>query len=130
MTSTISYSVDSVKEQNHLIDETQSKFDLINIGVADLMNIINEFEHIIAQIMESTNVISHHITNLSATSEEVAASSNESVDQTLEATKNMMKLEEILEQIAQEKKWSISQLSEEIIKQWLAEKRPDLLPKE
>ena len=33
----------------------------------------------------------------------------------------------ILEQIAAEKKWSISQLSEEIIKEWLAEKRPDLL---
>ena len=31
--------------------------------------------------------------------------------------------------IATEKKWSISQLSEEIIKEWLAEKRPDLLPK-
>ena len=29
--------------------------------------------------------------------------------------------------IAAEKKWSISQLSEEIIREWLAEKRPDLL---
>ena len=32
--------------------------------------------------------------------------------------------------IAAEKKWSISQLSEEIIKEWLEEHRPDLLPKE
>ena len=32
--------------------------------------------------------------------------------------------------IAAEKKWSISQLSEEIIKEWLSEKRPELLPKE
>ena len=32
--------------------------------------------------------------------------------------------------IGAEKKWSISQLSEEIIKEWLQEKRPDLLPKE
>lgn len=32
--------------------------------------------------------------------------------------------------IAAEKKWSISQLSEEIIKEWLQEKRPDLLPEE
>ena len=32
--------------------------------------------------------------------------------------------------IATEKKWSISQLSEEIIKEWLAEHRPELLPKE
>ena len=34
---------------------------------------------------------------------------------------------EILSQIAAEKKWSISQLSEEIIKEWLQEKRPELL---
>ena len=32
--------------------------------------------------------------------------------------------------IAAEKKWSISQLSEEIIKQWLEEHRPDLLKQE
>ena len=29
--------------------------------------------------------------------------------------------------IAAEKKWSISQLSEEIIRQWLQEKRPELM---
>lgn len=34
----------------------------------------------------------------------------------------------ILETIAAEKKWSISQLTEEIVQEWLAEKRPDLLP--
>ena len=35
-----------------------------------------------------------------------------------------------LNAIAAEKKWSISQLSEEIIKEWLAQNRPELLPKE
>ena len=34
----------------------------------------------------------------------------------------------ILMKIAAEKKWSISQLSEEIIKEWLLEKHPELLP--
>lgn len=29
--------------------------------------------------------------------------------------------------IAAEKKWSLSQLSEEIIREWLSEKRPELL---
>ena len=32
-----------------------------------------------------------------------------------------------LNTIAAEKKWSISQLSEEIIRQWLEEHRPELL---
>ena len=40
------------------------------------------------------------------------------------------KTKEILAQIAAEKKWSISQLSEEIIRQWLEEHRPELLKNE
>ena len=36
----------------------------------------------------------------------------------------------ILAAIAAEKKWSISQLSEEIIKEWLQEKHPELLTEE
>ena len=35
----------------------------------------------------------------------------------------------VLSEIAAEKKWSISQLSEEIIKEWLQEKRPELMEK-
>ena len=37
------------------------------------------------------------------------------------------KVKSVLQQIAAEKKWSISQLSEEIIKQWLEEKHPELM---
>ena len=40
------------------------------------------------------------------------------------------KTKSILAEIAAEKKWSISQLSEEIIKEWLQEKRPDLICEE
>lgn len=36
----------------------------------------------------------------------------------------------VLTKIANEKKWSISQLSEEIIQEWLREKRPELLTEE
>ena len=40
------------------------------------------------------------------------------------------RMKAILLEIAAEKKWTISQLSEEIIKEWLAEKRPDLMKTE
>lgn len=40
------------------------------------------------------------------------------------------KVKSALLEIAAEKKWSISQLSEEIIKQWLEEKHPELMEKE
>lgn len=36
----------------------------------------------------------------------------------------------VLLALAAEKKWSLSQLSEEIIKQWLKEKHPELLKEE
>ncbi len=39
-------------------------------------------------------------------------------------------IKDILSAIAAEKKWSISQLSEEIIREWLQEHRPDLLHRE
>ena len=32
--------------------------------------------------------------------------------------------------VSEEKKWSVSQLSEEIIREWLLEKRPDLMKEE
>ena len=39
-------------------------------------------------------------------------------------------LKNALMKIANEKKWTISQLSEEIIREWLQEKRPELLAEE
>lgn len=39
-------------------------------------------------------------------------------------------LKKALLKICDEKKWTISQLSEIIIREWLEEKRPDLLSKE
>ena len=35
-----------------------------------------------------------------------------------------------LNEVAAEKKWSVSQLSEEIIREWLMEKHPELLKEE
>lgn len=37
---------------------------------------------------------------------------------------------ETLLKLAKEKKWTISQLSEEIIKEWLQEKHPELMQEE
>lgn len=40
------------------------------------------------------------------------------------------KIRAILKKIADEKKWSISQLTDEIIKEWLQEHYPDLMKEE
>ena len=41
-----------------------------------------------------------------------------------------IKIRSILKKLSDEKKWSLSQLSEEIIREWLTEKYPELLQDE
>ena len=77
VTTSINRSVQAVEQQNTLIEETKGKFDAIDSGVNELMNVINNFKLVIEEITEATAVIADGITDLSANSEEVAATSNE-----------------------------------------------------
>ena len=77
VTTSINRSVQAVEQQNTLIEETKGKFDAIDSGVNELMNVINNFKLVIGEITEATAVIADGITDLSANSEEVAATSNE-----------------------------------------------------
>lgn len=95
----IENSVQSVKKQNELIDETRDKFMKISEGVGELGQNITNTEQIMKEILQATTVISENIMHLSATSEEVAASSTDGL-KTSEATVEDMKLcNEILEKI-------------------------------
>lgn len=76
---TIRHSVNSVGKQNELIEETRKKFVKINEDVSVLTEKINRTEMAIRDIVDSSTVISDNITQLSATSEEVAASSEEGI---------------------------------------------------
>ena len=70
-------------EQNKIIELTKNKFEMIGVEVHDLNNTIQHTETIMEKILASTEVISDHISQLSATSEEVAAASNEGVTNAL-----------------------------------------------
>lgn len=92
-------SVESVTKQNELIESTREKFAKVNDEVEELAKNINTSEEVVGNILNSTSVISDNITHLSATSEEVAASSNEGL-RTSEATvTDMRQCKEILEDI-------------------------------
>ena len=41
-----------------------------------------------------------------------------------------IKIRNILKKLADERKWSLSQISEEIIREWLQEKYPELMEEE
>ncbi|MFA9378895.1 MAG: methyl-accepting chemotaxis protein [Lachnotalea sp.] len=98
-TDSIDNSASSVMKQNEMIDITKNKFELIDKEVNDLTKTINNTEVIMKQILESTSIIADNITQLSSTSEEVAASSTEGVKTSSDAVDEMTKVVNVLESI-------------------------------
>ncbi len=95
----IEISVASVSKQNRMIEDTREKFERVSEEVSELADNIRNVEGIIEGILASTTTISDNISQLSATSEEVAASSTEGL-KTFEATVNdMTNTRKILESI-------------------------------
>lgn len=89
----------SVREQNRLIEDAQAKFSAMNEEIAALSRNIRGTEQLIQEILDSTGVISDNITQLSATSEEIAASSTEGLHTSEATVQNMKSCREVLEKI-------------------------------
>ena len=101
VTTSIGNSVESVEEQNRLIDVTKEKFDVIDSEVNDLILAIRGFEGIISDITEATDVIAEGIGNLSANSQEVVAISDEGTQLMAKAVDDMGTVNETLANIYQ-----------------------------
>ncbi|MBE5946500.1 MAG: hypothetical protein E7259_06110 [Lachnospiraceae bacterium] len=69
----------TIIKQNEMIETTRQSFSEIQAEVNDLIGNIHNTEETMKVIIDATDVIGQHITNLSATSEQVAASSMEGV---------------------------------------------------
>ena len=78
----IEVSSKSIEQQNVMIDKTKEKFDVIENEVSELIKNIEVTEKFMKEIVHSTGVISDNISHLSATSEEISASSVEGVNTT------------------------------------------------
>lgn len=76
----IETAVSSVTRQNELIQETREKFDEVSKEVELLSNNINEVKACMEQTRRLSNSIYDNISQLSAASEQVAASSNEGLE--------------------------------------------------
>ena len=98
-TSSIEVSSKSIYTQSSMIEETRQKFDTIERDVSNLLDGIASTEKIVKGIVEATNVISDNISQLSATSEEVFASSTEGVEQSGISVEKMEEFEKILNEI-------------------------------
>ena len=98
---------ESVEKQNQLIDDTRDKFNAVGHAVEVLMGNIDVAEQSIQKILDATGVISDNITHLSATGEEVAASSTEGLrtaDITVEKMSNCKKVLENIYLLAEDLK--------------------------
>lgn len=95
----IGMSVRSVEKQGELIESTGEKFERVDHEVKELTENINHTETMISEILRATTVISENISQLSAASEEVAASSTEGIRTFGNTVEDMQKCKEILESI-------------------------------
>ncbi len=101
VTVSINHSVETMGQQNSLIEETKSKFDAIESGVNELMDVIHSFKQVINDITDSAEGIANGITGVSANSEEVAAASNEGTELMTRAVDDMGKVNTALTNIYQ-----------------------------
>mgnify|MGYP004450198757 FL=1 len=76
----INDSVNSVTAQNELIAQTREKSSQVEDEMRELSEEIRSTGNVMTDIIDATRVIADSITQLSATSEEVAASANEGLD--------------------------------------------------
>ncbi|MCM1123433.1 MAG: methyl-accepting chemotaxis protein [Eubacterium sp.] len=89
----------SVTKQSELIEATKEKFESVDTEVQNMVQNVRSCETTIASIIDSTNAISDDISQLSATSEEVAASSVEGLRTSDATVQNMQDCKEMLEEI-------------------------------
>ena len=91
--------IDSVKKQNLIIEDTNGKFAEVEDKVGILVENINRMSSIMVQTVDSSNVIYDSVSHLSATSEEIASSSSEGLENTEITVKEVEKCKEIFEAI-------------------------------
>lgn len=85
-------SKNAIDNQNEEINQTKDTFQNIRNEISELSSIIDKTESGIKDIIDATYIISDNITQLSATSEEVAASSTEGLKYSTVSKENIQEL--------------------------------------
>ena len=92
-------SVESINRQTEMIEVAKKKFEEIDGEVGGLTDSIHNMEMTIGEIFQATGIIAERITNLSASSEEVAAYSEAGVKTASEAARQMEECGKVLDNI-------------------------------
>ncbi|MBP3618606.1 MAG: hypothetical protein J6J38_11270 [Lachnospiraceae bacterium] len=97
--SSMEVSSKTIEEQGQMIAATKDKFDLIEAEVKELIQNINETEAFMKEIIAATGSINESISDLSAVSEEIAASSQEGASVSANAVESTKRVNHELRQI-------------------------------
>ena len=92
-------SVESINRQTEMIEVAKKKFEEIDGEGGGLTDSIHNMEMTIGEILQATGIIAERITNLSASSEEVAAYSEAGVKTASEAARQMEECGKVLDNI-------------------------------
>lgn len=92
-------SVESINRQTEMIEVAKKKFEEIDGEVGGLTDSIHNMEMTIGEILQATGIMAERITNLSASSEEVAAYSEAGVKTASEAARQMEECGKVLDNI-------------------------------
>lgn len=95
----IEQSTASVAKQNELIESTKDKFAAVEVEVRKLTERVEVVMNGSQQTMDSADMIYDHISQLSASSEEIAASSNTTLEATSDAVRDLARCKEIFNSI-------------------------------
>jgi methyl-accepting chemotaxis protein len=92
-------SAETSDRQNEMIEVTRSKFSLIEEKVEDVHGSVVTMAGLVEEILNADTEINDSISNLSASSQQVAASSESSISIVDESMNSLNKLNDILNEI-------------------------------
>ena len=95
----VAQSVEATNQQDELINKAVESFEAMNANVNELTENIEEIDTMLSDLSEANNQIVDSITHLSATTEEVTASSTQAEDLSSHNLENADNTKELLDQI-------------------------------
>lgn len=96
---TVDKSMKAAGAQDGMIEEVSKSFDLMNNNVRDLISSIGDIDGMLNQLSESNNRIVDDITHLSATTEEVTASSVQASELSVQNLQNAESAKDMLDRV-------------------------------
>lgn len=93
----VAKSVEAAQAQDSLITQASDSFTEVNSNVGQLISDIGEIDYMLSDLSEANNQIVDNIMHLSATTEEVTASSSQAAELSVQNLNNAEKAKELLD---------------------------------